>query len=183
MVTFIKNIIQLILAPTSGWEDISVSNPDPKAVASTGMYPLFAASALSVFAQGYFHPELSGALLVVKAAATFASFFVGYVIAEAMLKTFSEAWVEGSLDYRKCSTVVIFALSLLALATIVCNLLPLTLGLPYLLPLGVAMVIWKATMYLCVKKDKEFNFMLFMVMAVVMPPCLIRALFDWVIGA
>lgn len=180
MVSFIKNILQLVLSPSSGWEDISVENPDPKYVGQKCMLPLFGLASISVFMQGYYHPELSMAYLIVKMAAIFASFFAGYVVTESIFKMLADSWIGLEADSRKCSIMVIFAYSLMALAMLVCNVLPLTLGLPYLLPLGVGIIIWKSMSYVGVKKEREFNFMSMMVLVVLILPALIRVMFDWV---
>ena len=46
MKQYLKNILQLILSPTKGWEDISAAVENPDTVAAKGYYPLLAVEAL-----------------------------------------------------------------------------------------------------------------------------------------
>ena len=40
MLTLLRYIIQLILSPKNGWEDLAQTNPDPDVLLTKGVYPL-----------------------------------------------------------------------------------------------------------------------------------------------
>lgn len=47
MLEFLKNILQLILSPGNGWEDLSHSKTEPETMLSKGLYPLLGVMALT----------------------------------------------------------------------------------------------------------------------------------------
>ena len=47
MLNYLKYLLQLVLSPSSGWEDIEKSNPSPDGLMRRGFYPLLVLTALS----------------------------------------------------------------------------------------------------------------------------------------
>lgn len=181
MTSFYRNILQLILSPTKGWEDVDASKPQPQRLAMECMYPLFGVAALSVFVQMAFKTDIQFSTMFIRAFAVFVSYFVTYFFACALSKQYLSYISDEDDASEKCNTVIVYALSLLALASVVCNLLPLTVGLTYIMPLAVAIVMWKANAYLKVAKDGDSKFILFVILAVVIPPTLIQSMFDYLL--
>ncbi len=182
MTTFYKNILQLVLSPSSGWEDVAATKSKPQQLAQQCMYPLMGLAALAVFLQLIYEPEVAFTIVLVRAVALFVSYFVTYFFACACVKQYIGRYVEDDVDDERCHTMIIYALSLLALASIVCSLLPLSVGLPYLMPMAVALVLWKACTYLHVSKEHELRFVVLVLVAIVLPPTLIQTMFDYMLA-
>ncbi len=181
MTIFYKNILQLILSPTSGWEDIAASEHKPQELALRCMYPLMGVASLAVFLELFYDPQMQFSTTLVRAVALFASYFVTYFFANACCKEYLSRWVDGEIDDTRCQIMVVYAVSLLALASIVCSLLPLSVGLPYLMPLAVMLVLWKSGTYLHVSRNHELRFVLLLIVAIIMPPLLIQGMFDYIL--
>ncbi len=177
MLLFLRNILQLILAPSRGWEDISACDTDIATLQRKGMYPLIIAAALSVFVRLIYDPALSIPVLVVMALVVLVSFFGCYFLSVVSFKSMFYRYCSHEPNENKYSTVILYVISLLCLSEIICNAMPVKLGLEYLLPMAVGMIMWKANVYLSVDEDKDLGFIFFAVLTVILPPLLIQSFF------
>ena len=182
-IKFAKYMLQLVLAPTKGWEDISASQLSPILLAQRCMLPLFGIAALTVFIQLHYHEDVSISYYVIKAAVIFASYFVTYIMSPMVYANNLGKYIDGEPNAKKYTTVVVYGLSLLALSTIICNFLPTALGLTLLFTIGVTLILWKSSTYLFVKAEKNLRFAFFVFLSTVAIPFAIQALFDWLLNA
>ena len=81
VLVYITNIIQLILSPGSGWEDVSGSAVDRAMPLRQYLFGLFGLTAITVFAELFHVDNASFALALIKSVGVFASLFVTYFIA------------------------------------------------------------------------------------------------------
>ncbi len=174
-------MIQLILSPGNGWEDIEKADIDPRILAMRGYYPLIALSALSVFMQGVYH-HLMFLTLLMKMLVTFLIYFIGYFFGVFTLSVFSEPWLSHGYDERRSHTFVLYSLGMLALINLIINCLPVTKEMLFFLPLYVALVQWKGIRYMEVKPDRTGPFMVNAILGVLFPPYLFYKLFSIFIG-
>ncbi len=177
MLIFIRNIIQLILAPAKGWEDVSVSSVNPHELFKHNVLPLLGVAALSIFVRMIYNSDYQFIWLLVKAMVIFVSFFVSFYFSIVMFKSYFHYFCEADPNERKFTTVIAYCLSLLAITQLVCNILPVNLGLQYLLPLAVALIFWKADVYLRVRPDRDLPYALFGLCFVVLPSAIIQTIF------
>ncbi len=134
---------------------------------------------MAVFLQMVYDPEISLSTVLIRAVSLFVSYFVTYFFAMACMKEYLWKLVsDEDVDGVRVHTMVVYALCLLAISSIVCNLLPLSVGLPYLLPLAVGLILWKSANFLRVDKNKEWRFVLLILLSLILPPILIQTLFD-----
>lgn len=177
MLLFLRNILQLILAPSRGWEDISACDTGVATLQQKGMYPLIVAAALSVFARSVYEPGLTFPVLIVMALVVLVSFFGCYFLSVVSFKSMFYRYCSHEPSELKYSTVIIYVISLLCLSEVVCNAMPVKLGLEYLLPIGVGMILWKSDVYLSVAEDRNLGFIFFGLITVILPPLLIQSFF------
>ena len=59
MLHFIKHLLQLIISPVNGWEDISHKGTDAKRLATEGLYPLLGITAISTFIRFFYDDDLT----------------------------------------------------------------------------------------------------------------------------
>lgn len=182
MLLFLRNILQLILSPSRGWEDISACRTPVHTLMQKGLYPFITLSALSVFAKLLYEPKASIPALIVMCFVTFVSFFCGYFFSRVIFKSMLYHYCYTEPSENKYSTVILYCVGLLALSTLIYNLMPVKLGLQYLLPLVVTLILWKANLYLGIRSDKDFSFITFGIFIVILPPLLIQSLFAWVLS-
>ncbi len=171
-------MMQLMLSPTRGWEDVASCDADPTRLMRSGSIPAFVVAALSIFAQTLFHLHIDLVDLLVGACVIFVSYFVTLVFATKVFYARICKW-NPQADHDRCDTVVAYALGLMALTTTICNFMPITLGLGYLLPLAITLVVWKAMAYLGVPEDKEYEFLTFEFIVITLPPILLQAFYSW----
>ncbi|MCM1451920.1 MAG: hypothetical protein NC102_06655 [Clostridium sp.] len=178
MVLFFRNMIQLMLSPSRGWEDVAASGQDASTLLRQGVIPSFLLAAGSIFAQLLFHLRLDTVDLFVGAFVIFVSYFVTLALAYRAFYARLKKW-NTRTDQGRCRIVADYALGLMALTTMICNFMPITLGLGYLLPLAITLVVWKAMPYLSVAEDREYDFLGLAFLAITLPPILIQAFFSW----
>lgn len=183
MRNFYKDILQLVLSPDKAWEDIGNEGVDNYSLEHKGLYPLMAVAALSAFAQPLYHSSVTLLDAGVRGAGIFVSLFAGFLIAGKLFAAFSERYANPEADMERAQAVATLGLSLMALSSIVCNLMPVSLGLPFLLPLYSALVIWRSFAYLGVPKDMALGYLVFVMASIAAPPMLIQAVFDFAVNS
>lgn len=181
MKRYLKNLFQLILSPGNGWEDIGTTDDSPREIAASGFYPLIALTALSVFMQGVYH-HVEFLVLFMRMIVTFLVYFVSYFFGVFVLSLFAEPTLEGRYDDRRAHTYVLYTLGLLALISLIINVLPVTSAMLFFLPFYVALIQWKGTAYMHVKHEKIGIFMIIAILGVLMPTYVFYFLFSLIIG-
>lgn len=178
---FYQYILQLVLSPGKAWEDIGNDNgADAYSLERGGMFPLMVIAALSSFVQLIYHSSLTLFDVVVRGAGIFVSLFAGFAIARQLFATFVKRYLYAEYDAERAKIVVVLGVSLMSLSTIICNVMPVQIGLPYLLALYTVLVTWRSTTYLGVSRDMIMGYLAFVLVSIAVPPMLIQALFDYV---
>ena len=59
MLKYLKHLVQLILSPGQGWTDVAATRLPYRELAASGLYPLTALTALSVFISRIYHEGLT----------------------------------------------------------------------------------------------------------------------------
>lgn len=180
MLTFFKNLMQLILSPAHGWEDIARSAEKVDKLRSSGLYPLTAITALSVFLQGIYHVDQGLSDLLIGAVVTFVMFFVGYFCGVFVLTTVMPGiQAPGThTGERRINTLAIYSTGLLELIAIIANCVPITMALTLFLPLFVVVVIFKGARYLRVDPQYTARYVVLTSIALIAVPYLLKYLFD-----
>lgn len=178
---YLKHLFQLILSPGNGWEDIGIAADNPGSIATRGFYPLIAVTALSVFMQGVYH-HAEFLVLFMRMIVTFLVYFVSYFFGVFALSLFAEPTLEKRYDELRCQTFVLYTLGLVALISLIINVLPITSVMLFFLPFYVALIQWKGVGYMEVKPDKVGIFMIIAILGVLMPPYIFYFLFSLIIS-
>lgn len=173
---FIRNILQLLLAPAKGWEDVSGTMSTPSWLLTRYFYPLIALAGVSEFVRMLYDSGLAFSTALISCFVVCVSLFVTYFFALVVFRTYFDNVCEGAANERKYTTVIIYCLCLLSIFTVVCNVINIKL-LQYLLPLVVCMVFWKSNVYLRVRSDRDLVFLLMGFACIVLPPGLIQWMF------
>ena len=125
MKDYLKCLLQLILSPRNGWEDIEKGDVSPSRLAVDGFLPLIAITAVSVFVRAMFLHHVEFLTLFIDMIITFVVYFISYFFGTFILSIFMEPMVDGEYDEQKCQTFTLYTLGLLALITIIFNCFPL----------------------------------------------------------
>lgn len=178
LLIFLRNILQLILAPSKGWEDVSGDMADPSALARKYLYPLMGLASMSVFFRLIYNTEHRFAYLLVTAFVLFVSLFFTFFFALSIFKSYFYKFCEGSPNEHKYTTVITYCVCMQSIFAVVYNLLPRISLLGFLLPLIVTLIFWKSDTYLRVRPDRNFPFLLLGIATLILPQCLIQWAFS-----
>lgn len=174
MLHFLKNIFQLILSPAKGWEDVSADGRQPAVICRDGLYPLLGLYALSGFIQLLYVPDLTLVKAIEGAIVDFGTYFVSYFLGALIMEQLIGNIVSGEPNRRKVETISAYAIGLLALIGIVEHCVPTDLTLVRLLPIFVALIIYKADRYLAVKPGDDIRYLFISVVALVIVPLFVH---------
>lgn len=178
MLKFLTCLLQLIISPAKGWEDIAAVGEDPRKLCAEGFYPLLGVTAASVFVRRIFDSDLSVVALLQGAIITFVAYFVAYYLASFIFSLFMGRIIDGEPNEKKIHTFTLYNLSLLALISIVANCLPMELSIVQFLPVFTIIVMWMGRRYLAVKESYGFRFVFLSAVAILCSPYLLSYLFN-----
>ena len=177
MALFLKMLFHLILSPSRGWEDVVQYDPDPRRLMTSGLYPVFAMAAVSVFIVGFYDPALTFVGLLQRAIITYVQYFISYYIAQFVFAMFIRRYVsDGEVSDDRIGVFISIGLGLLAVLAVIMNCLPVELSLVQFLPVYVAVILWKGAPYLNVRDDKMNQFVILSVASIIAPVYLLALL-------
>lgn len=159
MLTFIKYLLQLILSPAKGWEDIAQRNPDPEELLRTGLYPLLGLTAATEFLALFWVRHVGLGDILMRALAGFGSYFVAIFIAKLIFELYLKRVTDGAPDQNRAFTLIVMGIGLMVLIQLISNCLPWNLVLLKFLPLYAILIIYKANDYVHVRRDEELRFL------------------------
>lgn len=178
MLKFLQHILQLIISPAKGWEDVASAGTLPVTLCRVGFYPLLAVTALTcVFRLFYDHLDTSMVIVLQDAIITFTVYFATLFFAQFVLSTTLGKYCDTEPSEHKVSTFVIFVLATLAIFNILENIVPVEIAIVKILPAYAIFIIYKGARYLDVKPDKIGQYMFLTVFTVLAPPYLLSFLF------
>lgn len=174
-------MLQLVLAPVKGWEDVSADGFESRTLLVRGLIPFIALVSLTVFMRMVYNPDASAVVLLQQAILCFVKFFVTYFLASFAFTFYLPVVVDGELSMKKCHTFIIYGVGLLALCALIRNFMPVDMALVLVMPLYVLYILWRGLHYMSISFNGVGTFLLLVIFAVIVPPYLIQYLFDLVI--
>ncbi len=181
MLHYLLCILQLILSPAKGWEDISADGRDPRRLLLRGFLPFVIIVACSCFVRLLYHYPGTLTMLTITAIVTFVQYLVSYLIAMFVMPWWLPDMIEGEINDVRFDTYINYSVALMALVTLLKNLLPIDVSVLYFMPVYVALIMWKGERYMAVKPGRSFRFMVLAILAVILPPILLEALFGMIL--
>lgn len=182
MLDFLKNILQLLINPAKGWEDISFDSRKPSDLCRKGYYPIIGIASLSCAAMLYragAHWTLVS--VIQQMVITFTIYFATLFFAQFMFSVTFSSMTDKPFSAKKNSTVIIYILAIMALIRIVMNLIPFDFPVLYFVAIYVGVILYKSTTYLGVAEEKIGNFMIMSVISTMIPVFLLRFLFNTIL--
>lgn len=174
-------MIQLILAPKKGWEDVSGDGFDSRVLLTRGLIPFIAIVALSVFAKYFYVADASFVGLLQQSIVCFLKFFAAYFLASFVFTLYLPTMIDGEISLKKCHTYIIYGVGLLALVNFVENIVPVELAIMFLMPVYVLYILWRSLRYMSVSFDGVPRYMVMTLCAIILPPYIIQYLFNLIL--
>lgn len=181
MLLYLKSILQLILSPAHGWEDVAKDAEEPRYLAFGGLYPMIALTSLTTFLALFYDSEATFVPTLIKSIEVFLIFFLGYFIGIWIFSIILPTLSRKGVDEKKIQTFGVYSTGLLALIWLVSNVLPMKLTIIYFLPLYVMIVQWKGWRYLGVDSRNQFKFVVLSIVGFILPPYLLYFLFSLIL--
>ena len=174
MLQFLKNLVQVMISPDKGWEDVAIANLK----ADIELFPRYVALAgitafTGLFAFIFEYPESSALHIIMGAVITFLQYIIGYFISFFIFVNFFRRFFTGGLNENKVRTFCIYCLSIFALFTIISNIIPQTLPIMQCLNLYIVVVVWKSCRYMLVEESNTLPYIVLSSVALFFPQFLI----------
>lgn len=164
---YLRNLLQLIIFPASGWDDIERDNKlhgdamtdYMRRIFLCGLLPLIGLASVTALLGAAYHHSVTIAIATTTAIVTFVKYFVAYYIGTFVLQMLLPRWTETSGRLHKAadaaSMLIVYAMGYLVMVTLLRNLLPVDLALLMFLPIYVILILWKAKSVLDIIPDKS----------------------------
>lgn len=180
MLHFLKLMLQLILAPTRGWDDIAVSADSPQYTLRHGLLPLAAVASVTVFIGAFYQVHPSFSRLFIQAVVTFVKYAVTYYAGVTVL-TIALPWlsIDGLVDRARVELFCAYCVGMMAVVGAVEHFLPMELSLLQFLPLVIIAVMCYGRTYLDVDERNIFKFAGVATLSIILPVYFI----DWLMPA
>lgn len=176
-------MFQLFLSPKRGWEDIAYDDVSDRRLLVGGYIPLIIITSLSYLLGLLYSPDASLAGVIERVIACFVEFLAAYYLASFFFSLYIPSCTGGVMTLKKNNTFILHSLGLLSLLNLIANLLPMVPDMLYLLPIYVLFIMWRGITYMEVSFNGVIQFMMLNLLAVLLPPYLLKVLFYLVIPA
>lgn len=179
MLTYLKNMLQLIISPDNGWEDVDADRRSKRS--ARGLLWMVAVAAFSVFIQLLYarHMPLiamfqSAVIVVITYGVTC---FIGYSVVSLWVPRLNG----GVLDTDRMRQFSAYSVGLLSIQTIVSNMLPITFAILELWPIYVVVIMWRAMAVLDMPGGATGKYLLAVILGFIVPSQLLPRVFNTVI--
>lgn len=176
---FFKNIIQLIISPDNGWDDINRTSIPARA--QMGAIWCLCIATMSPWVKIIYYPDASWLSLIESSIITLISYGLTYYFAGLLMSLWLPR-INGGIDSN--SKIVIFnsyIISLLTFQVMVVNILPLTFAIFELWPVYVSVIMWRGMKCLDVEEQNAGKFIFLSIITLVIPALLLYKLFYFIL--
>lgn len=179
MLHYLRLMLQLLMAPTRGWEDIAESADTPRRTLLAGLLPMASLAAITVFIGWFYELHPSFPALLVGAVVTFVKYAVTYFVGVWVLTyTLPRLTADGLVNREHVELFCGYCVGIMASIGILENLMPMELALFQFLPIYVIVVICMGRRFLDVEEHDIFRFAGISTLSVILPVYLI----DWLLS-
>lgn len=170
MLNYLKLMLQLVLAPSKGWDDVAIAAPDARRELLCGLVPLCVLTGVSVGVSALWDSHLQLSTVIIRAVITFAVYMLTYFIAQALLTALLPRITEdGLVDRERVSLFASLNVGQMAVIGLIENLLPAEVPILQFLPLFVVVVMYRARNFLGVDASRTGMMLAFGIVAVILP--------------
>ena len=180
---YIRDMIQLILSPRKGWEDVSADGFPPAVLFRSGLMPLIFIAAAAQMLQWAYHPDVAWWIWTERSLVVLLKLVAAYYIASFAFSLYLPTCVDGTYSETKCLTFITYGVGIIALIEFITNCMPMTFPVLYMLPIYALYVLWRGLRYMSVSFTGVGTFILLILFALILPSYLIQALFNLILPA
>lgn len=183
MFSYLKLMLQLVLAPSRGWVDVAKADPSPQRLLLFGLLPLSLLTGASVGLSALWLTKYSVLSLILGGVVCFVTYMLTYFIAQALLTSLLPRVTEdGLVDRDRISVFSSLCVGIMAVIGMIENLFPAEVPIFQFLPLFLIVVIYRARTFLGVDRTKGGMMLAFGIIAIILPVYIIPAVLRPVVG-
>ncbi len=179
MLIYLKNIIQLVISPDNGWEDIDADRSSQRAF--KGLLWMTGIAALSVFVQLLYAHHIPLVAMFQMVIVVMISYGATYFIGNSVVTSWLPRINGGVSDADRVHLFSAYSVSLLSIQTIVSNLLPITFAILELWPIYTVVIMWRAMAILDISVEATGKYLLAVILGFILPSQLLPRIFNTVI--
>ncbi len=177
MFSYLKFMLQLVLAPSKGWVDVAKAEPDARRMLVWGLLPVSLLTACSVGVSAFWETHFTVGHLILSGVITFAIYMLTYFIAQALLTSLlPRITSDGLIDRERVQLFSQLCVGMMAVIGMIENLLPAEVAILQFLPLFVVVVMYRARGFLGVDPSKTGLMIAFGIVAVILPVFILGAI-------
>lgn len=177
MLHFLKLMLQLILSPAKGWEDVATGADTPRRTLRYGLLPIAAIAAVASFMNVFYVDSPSLAMLLIQAVVVFIKYALTYFAGVAIMSYALTSYMgQSNPDHDRVEIFCAYSTGIMALIGVLEGLMPMELTLLQFLPLYVIVVMCYAREYLGVAEQQIFRLAGVATVSIVLPVYLIGML-------
>ena len=167
---YIRHILQLLLSPARGWEDISGAVQPAEDIQRRGFFPWIAVSGLSEFLRLFYGVHGGFFAVFLSAIAMTATLFVSLYFARLIMDIALPRYVDSKISVAKINVFATYMMGINGLFLIIANALPASMTFTRFLPILSIVVMFKASVYLAIREENLMAFLGIATAAVIIVP-------------
>ena len=172
---FYKNIIQLIISPDNGWEDIQqTSRPERATLGAIWMIIVVAVSPLLHF---FYMNDVTWLTVVKEAIMIEISMGLTFFIAGMVMNNWIPRLNGGEEVRDKVTIFDAYVTSLLSLQILITNILPLSFAILTLWPVYVAVIMWRGMSFMEIESRCTGKYIAVAILSLIVPSQVLVKLF------
>lgn len=178
---YLRDMLQLILSPVKGWEDVYADGLNSRELLVKGFIPFITIASLTVLLKIFYSPDATLAVGLQQMVVCFVKYFVAYYLAVFLFTLFLPTCIEGELSMAKVQTFINYGVGLLALVNIIKNCIPVELALSFMMPIYVLYILWRGLRYMNISFNGVGTFILLIIFALIAPPYALQYIFNFIL--
>lgn len=182
--TYLRYLLQLVLAPGNGWEDIALSGQQGRTVLVRGLIPLALVYAITAAVPTLYHTGMEPMAVVQTAVLEFAVIFAGYYIGLLALTMAAPTLcippaddLQAEDSDNRLRLVCSYTLGLVTLTGILVNCLPGRFAVLGYIPVYIAIIVWRAEEFAGIRSGSSFMFALLCIAVLICPWAVVQLFF------
>lgn len=178
---YLKLMIQLLLSPKHGWEDIAYDDPSLRKLMVSGFVPWLVIAAATALVPFVYRDDYNVLMMIIAVMIMFLKYFVTYFIAGFLFQMFIPYLSKGAYNEKNCNTLIMMSIGLLALIGIIKNCVPVDMPVVNFFPLYVLLIMWRGNRFVKVPKINGWRYTALCFMSALLPPYLLQGLFNLIL--
>lgn len=179
---YIRQLLQLILSPSRGWDDVSEAALTVDEVQRRGFYPWLAITALSEFIPVLYNTERTFLVALESAIAVAGGMFVAMYISRLVLDSMLGRFVAGgTVNITKAGVFALNMVGIACLFTVIENIMPASLTIVKSLPILSLVVIFRSSRFMGIDQSSVMSYVGFAALVTVILPMLTVGLIKFAI--